>query len=216
MINQVTTNQNIFFGSTKLYSARIERFEHNSKKPKKQDVFITRLDKSDLPRLLEVKKQWRYTSWASNIIDQLKDFSYKRTLKEGAVPSFYAVEVPDKSGRPKIAALAMATNFKKENRTYLDYLQVFSPDYDSDGKGTRIKGAGSCLMYAVIRQAKQRGNKKLSLSSTGSAESFYRGYKFKKNSSKYEFALRQKQFEQILNLLKDKYSIKWEKHEEIT
>ncbi|MCR4880662.1 MAG: hypothetical protein K6A44_01735 [bacterium] len=189
------------FSSTALYKAKIRQHLHDCGETTPVDVYITKLDSFDIERLKREEKDWEDTKYGSSLIDALS-YAYPTAETEDK-STFYAVEVPFPNGVKQIRAIAEVTDKKKENQTHLDLIQV----NNLECMPNVIKGAGSCLLYAIINHAKQN-NSDFNLCSISSSMGFYRhnGLKpIRKGDS--EFRLEQKNYDKRLKSLEKKYSI---------
>ena len=191
------------FSSIPLYKATIKQrlSENDTEIP--VDVFVTKLEYSDLSRLKRDEMEWLDTRYGEIIMDAMEsiNLALRRFLKN--MSTIYAVEVPLSNGQKQIRA--MAEVFNKDNTKEMKYLQVNNVECMPN----ILKGAGSCLLYAAINDAKKEEREDFHLHSNTSAMGFYRRNGLrrpKKTDSK--FVLSQKMFDKRLAMLEKKYSIK--------
>ena len=195
------------FGSTELYKARIKQRFHDCEGAAPVDVFITRLDDSDIPRLKREEQDWLDTKFGCNIIDALtvSDPEVDELLGEKNI--FYAIEMPLKNGQKQIRALAQLSKYKGQKKLNLEYMQVNNNSNMPDV----IQGAGSCLLYAAINLAKKCEIEKFNLHSIPSAKGFYKHNGLRKIGN--GFYLTKNLYDKVLGTLEKRYSITLNKEE---
>lgn len=203
----INKNHCINFCSKSLYTAQVNFFPHGSQKPIPTSIIITELNRYDIKRLKKSNASWRNTSWASSIINELEDYNYKNALKNKLIPKFFAIEIPDKKGIPRIKSLAMATKKVSERKVQVNYIQNFAANSEAISKENIIKGAGSCLMYAIIKFAKRNKARSISLYSMELAQDFYKKIGFKEIKT-LEFKTTRKSFDEIAKTIEDRFFIK--------
>ena len=194
---------NTKFGSIPLYRATVKKRGLEKEEEYPVDVFITKLEYSDLPRLKRDEMEWLDTRYGRIIMDAMESINpeIRRFLKN--ISTIYAVEVPLSNGEKQIRAMAEVVN--ADNTKEMKYLQVNNVACMPNILG----GAGSCLLYAAINDAKKEEREDFHLHSNTAAMGFYRKNGLRrpsKNDSK--FVLSQKMFDKRLAMLEKKYSIK--------
>ena len=192
------------FGSTILYKAKIKQHLHECENETPCDVFITRLDKTDLYRLKRDEKDWEDTRFGKILIEALENTNPQENEENNIKTFFYAVETPSKIGENQIRAMAMATNYLKENRLELDWLQT-NNDLCMPNV---IKGAGSCLLFAILKLAKKCNADSFSVYSVNNALGFYKLLGLKRKEAEYnEFTLEKRLFARKADNIRKKYNI---------
>lgn len=197
-INNISTN----FEGTKLFQAKVPPKYSKGGKNTLLDAFITEIGIEDMPQIYSAEHERLKTGLGEDIIDALYKSQKIKSKNEKA--RFFAVEVPNKRGIPKIRAMAMATENKKKQTIRLNFLQSFHAP-----KGERqIKGAGSCLLYAITNDAKKLKSLLLDLYSTDSARKFYKKYGFVIVDKYSHCELRPSRYTALLGKIQKKYSIR--------
>lgn len=197
-------NSYLPFGSTLLYKAKIRQHLHDCPETTPCDVYITRLDKSDLSRLKRDEKDWEDTKYGPIIIDSLDNQRPEEDLRADMAKTFYAIETPNPFGERQIRALAQTTNYIKEKKLELDWLQTNNrlsmPNY--------LEGAGSCLMFVILKNAKKCNANMFSVYSNNKALDFYKKFGLKRSEEEYnEFTLEKRLFDRKADNIRKKYSI---------
>ena len=199
-INNIT-NSYQSFESKKLFRAKVSPKISRGRQGAKIDAFITEVGVDDIPELYTPERTRISRDFGENIIGWIQK-THKEKNK-GERSSFFALEVPDRKGELKIRAMAMATELKKKKKMYLDFLQTF----DTPQGERQIKGAGSCLLFAIVDIAKKQKSKLIDLFAVEEARDFYRQYGF--IDGKYShFELREYKYPSLLRELQKKYSIR--------
>ena len=192
------------FGSTVLYNAKIRQHQHDCEFDSPCDVFITRLDKYDLYRLKRDEADWEDTSFAKSIIEALENYSPEDDRQNDLKTAFFAVETKNPRGENQIRAMAMATNYLKENKVELHWLQT----NNGINMPYVIKGAGSCLLFMAIEFAKKCKADKFELHSVDEAINFYKKFKMRSNLKDLnEFTLEKRFFDKKTDYIQKKYFI---------
>lgn len=196
---------NTNFGSKTLYSAKVQQRFHDCGEFFPLDVYITKLDTEDIPKLKRDERDWEDTIYGKNLIEAAETIypEVQSFLKDKT--SVYAIEVPSKYGERQIRALASVVDKDKGKKVYLDYIQV----NNCECMPNVLKGGGSCLLYAAIDHARQIQADTFSLCSNSNAKKFYRrnGLTPIINGDD-DFKLDKKNFDKRLKILEKKYSIK--------
>ena len=192
------------FGSTILYKAKIKQHQHDCDFASPCDVFITRLDKTDLYRLKRDEADWEDTRFGKTIIEALENYSAEEDNYNGVKTFFYAIETPNPRGERQIRAMAMATNYIKENKIELDWLQT-NNDLCMPNV---LSGAGSCLLFMILKLAQKNNADTFSVYSCDNALGFYKLFGLKRKLAEYnEFSLEKRLFARKAETIRKKYSI---------
>ena len=192
------------FGSTPLYKARIQKHWHECEETSPCDVYITKLDKYDLIALKRDEADWEDTSYAKSIIEALDSYTPEEEELTGTKTAFFAVETPNSYGERQIRALAMATNTLKDNQVELNWITA----NNGPNMPYVIKGAGACLLYAVLKFAKKCNADSFYVYSNDSALKFYKRYGLNREEAEYnEFTLPKRLLKRKTDLMQKKYSI---------
>ena len=193
---------NNFFGSKKLFTAQILRKNPQTQAEEPIDVFITRLDKSDIERIEADSKNWENTESGDIILNSLKVNEKIEKPEQKENRKFYGIELPQKNGKRKIIAMAYATDSFQDNSVYIDFIQTLKPPYIEE----KLKGAGSCLMYAILDMAKNRCAENISLESSTPAIPFYQKLGFDSDRL-WHFLAQKEQMNAMHSNLRQKYLI---------
>ena len=193
-------NCNLNFGRKFLYRAKLEQPLQIMPLCIKKDVFISELEPQDKDNMNKIRKLWKETTYGESIIE---DFEYtlgKRNLINPLLyDKFFIVE--DK--RKKVKAMAVA----EIKEGYIE-LALIQSEREKKGKHS-IKGAGSCLLYAVSKLAQSLNMNCVHIGSLPEASLFYTKAGAKKLGLKgTDFVIDNDDFDKFQKKLEDKYSIK--------
>lgn len=193
---------NVKFGSIPLYRATIRQRLFDCKEDTPADVFISKLEHSDIPKLKKDEKEWMDTRYGELLMEAMESINPDVIRFLENFSTIYAVEVPLSYGQKQIRAMAEVMN--EGNIKKLERIQVNNvacmPSY--------LKGAGSCLLYAIINDAQKEKRSEFYLYSNSAAMGFYKKNGLKQpNKNDSKFVLPQKMFDKRLSKLEKKYSI---------
>lgn len=192
---KLTTNQS--FGSTKLFTATIQRYSEKTGKLIPLDIFVSKLDHSDLIKFEDNLENWtNNTIFGTNIINAIEHQRFNISLlKKNYI---YGIEIPNDN---KLIALASATYDRIKKHLYINHIQT-----NNSCIPYKTKGAGSCLIGTLIDLAKKTNSQELLLESTDNSNGFYKKLNMtKKNFCK--FYIPKEQYESFFKTLQNKYSI---------
>ncbi|MCR4880661.1 MAG: GNAT family N-acetyltransferase [bacterium] len=190
------------FGSENLFSARINKYNSQTEQTEPVDVFITRLEASDTQRVEKNIDDWQKTDFGAELYAWLKKMSANPNNAEVKKSDLYAIEALDKDGTKTIKAMALATDSPEDKAIFLDILQTLNLPEQAE----KLKGAGSCLMYALMNLAKQRSADTVSLEASTSAIPFYQKLGFDSDRL-WHFLVEKDKIDELEQTLKEKYSI---------
>lgn len=160
------------FGSVPLYRAILQQ-KRFFRKAEPIEAFVSTFEKSDLNRTSLSPQNWYWTSFGSDIIDEMMQHKTKKYLQK-LIKSFLLVEVPALKGENQIRA--MASYFFHKDTLCLEMLQSKTQtDFFR-----KIKGAGSLILYALSQIAQENKAKKVLVYSTADAINFYKRAGFKR------------------------------------
>ena len=113
---------NIKFGSIPLYKAIIRQRLFDCKEDAPADVFISKLEYSDLPKLKRDEKEWIDTRYGELLMEAMETINPDIIRFLEKFSTIYAIEVPLSNGQKQIRAMAEVVNEGNEKK--LKYIQV--------------------------------------------------------------------------------------------
>ena len=194
------------FSGTRLFSVRLKDLS-SGKAGKTIEAFITKLDRTDRPRLVADYDRWRDTSYGRFIID---DCIYKNSYpndKNVFIGDVYlSLETPALEKNP-IKGFAEIKTKSKAGALKLEFLQSATEIADE----AHFKGVGECLMYAVSKIAQALKRDEFFLKSQSVSENFYKRLGLKSHATgsyPVKCTLTSDKFEPLQKGLAEKYDIK--------
>ena len=195
---------NVNFGSKPLYKARLKQPLPIIPISIKRGVFISELEPDDEQRLRNLEPYWKRTRHGVPIIRNFlheceNNFcNQKRNYKK-----FYIIEFPGKNPDKNFKAIAIAEHIE-------DFLQLSMLQSDNEKrKNNLLKGAGSCLLYAVSKLAEMMNLNSVYIRSMPEAIPFYEKAGAKHIGTKdIDFVIKKEDFTEFQKALEEKYSIK--------
>ena len=194
---------NVNFGSKPLYRAKLKQTLPILPIRIKRTVFISELEPGDEQRLRGLENLWKKTKHGVPII---RNFLHEcnenfRNQKEH-LKKFYIIEFPSKNPDRNFKAIAIAEHI--ENFIQLSLLQ----SCNEKKKSNLLKGAGSCLLYAVSKLAEMMNLSSVYIRALPEAIPFY-----EKAGAKHigirniDLIIKKEDFKEFQKALESKYSI---------
>ncbi len=195
-LQKVSQYKSPSFGSIPLYKASLVQKKF-FQKAQTLDAFVSIIEKSDMERTALDYRKWWFSRFGNDIIESAEETLLQSKKK---YRKFLMVEIP--SLKPSKQVRAIAEYFLGTDNLILGLLQ--SKNETSFFSAT--KGAGSLILYALSKIAKQEKLNTISLECANGASKFYEKLGFK-NTGRRLFILPSSDFGVMQSHLENKYNI---------
>ena len=196
---------NVNFGSKPLYKAKLKQPLPIIPISIKRGVFISELEPDDEQRLRNLEPYWKRTKRGVPIIRNfLHECENNFCNQNNHYKKFYIVEFPDNNPDKNFKAIAIAEHIE-------DFIQLsmIQSDNEKRGKNDLLKGAGSCLLYAVSKLAEMMNLNSVYIRSMPEAIPFYEKAGAKHIGTRdIDFIIKKEDFTEFQKALEEKYKIK--------
>ena len=194
---------NINFGSKPLYTARLRQTLPILPISINKDVYISELEPCDEQRLKNLEKSWKKTRHGVPIIRNfLNECRENFCNRKKHYKKFYIVEFPGENPDKNFKAIAIAEHIE-------DFMQLSMLQSCNEKKKSNVlKGAGSCLLYAVSKLAEMMNLNSVYIRSLPEAIPFYEKIGAEHVGIKdFDFIIKKENFKNFQKTLEEKYSI---------